>query len=627
MTTETLNFQAEVSRLLDIVAHSLYSHREIFLRELISNASDACDKLRYQALTQADLMAGDPDFRISLAADADAKTLTIADNGIGMNREDLIENLGTIARSGTENFVKALEAENKDGVNLIGRFGVGFYSAFMVADTVTVNARKAGETAGWSWTSDGKGAFTIEEVGKPGRGTEIILHLKDDALEFAEMHRLEHIVRTYSDHIAVPIVTTEAPEEEGAEPESRTLNTASALWTREKKDITEEQYTEFYHHVGHAFDEPWLTLHNKNEGVVTYTNLLFIPTNRPFDLFHPDRKTNAKLYVKRVFITDDCEDLLPSYLRFVKGIVDAEDLTLNISRETLQNSPVLAKIKRGLTKRILGELKKKSEKDPEAYATFWEAFGAVIKEGLYEDFDNREALLPLFRAHSTEATGLTTLTDYASRMKEGQEAIYYIVGDALETLRKSPQIEGFKAKGVEVLLLTDPVDEFWVSTVGEVDGKRLMSVTRGGADLDKINAGTETETEPKEPEAVADADALVAALKLALGEAVKDVRRSARLTDSAVCLVADEGDMDIHLQRMLKAHGQLDKAQPRVLEFNPKHPLIKRLASLAESDGSGEAMADAAHLLLDQARIIEGEVPADPVGFASRLSRVMERGF
>ncbi|MCB2102537.1 MAG: molecular chaperone HtpG [Rhodobacterales bacterium] len=622
MTSETFTFQTEVSKLLDIVAHSLYSHKEIFLRELISNASDACDRLRYDSLTKPELIDGDGVFKITLAADKAARTLSITDNGVGMNRDDLIATLGTIASSGTQAFVGALSGDAAKDTQLIGQFGVGFYSAFMVSDTVEVLTRRAGEAEAWRWTSDGKGAFEIEPAERESRGTTVILHLAKGEDEYLEETRLRTIVKTYSDHIGVPIVMAGSGDD-GAE---QALNEGSALWTRAKKDITDEQYTEFYHHVGHVFDEPWMVLHNAVEGVLSYTNLLFIPSSPPFDLYDPDRKPRVKLYVKRVFITDDCEGLLPSYLRFLRGVVDSEDLSLNISREMLQNDPKLAKIRSGLVKRVLGELKKKAEKAPDDYAAFWTHFGPLIKEGIYEDFANRDALLALARFRSTGTDDWTTLADYVGRMKEGQDAIYMITGDDLDSLKRSPQLEGFRAKGVEVLLLSDPVDEFWTSSVPDFEGKPFKSVTRGGADLDKVKA-PEDQPEADKPEAAPDAemDKLIAAFKIALGEAVKDVRVSQRLTDSAVCLVADEGDMDIHLERILKQHRQFKGGldTPRILELNPGHALIKGLAHGAEG---GEDMADAAFLLLDQARILEGEPVADAPAFARRLAAVMEKG-
>ena len=479
MTGERHGFQAEVSRLLEIVAHSLYSDKAVFLRELISNASDACDRLRYLALTQPELGGDGQGYRVTLTPDKAARCLVVADNGIGMSRDDLVENLGTIARSGTAAFMEQMTGDSAKDMALIGQFGVGFYSSFMVAEKVVVESRKAGEAEGWRWESDGKGEFTIEPAELPDRGTKITLHLRQGEDDFLEPERLRHIVRKYSDHIALPIVLA-------ADGKDETINKASALWTRGKSEITPEQYTEFYHHHAHAFDDPWLTLHWRAEGKIEYVGLLFVPSAKPFDLFHPDRKHCVKLYVRRVFITDTCEEVLPAYLRFVRGVIDTEDLPLNISREMLQHNPLLAKIRQGVIKRVLGDLQKKAEKEPEGYASFWENFGAVLKEGLYEDQDNREALLSLSRFRTTASDQPCSLADYAGRMKPAQEAIYYISGDSVEALRQSPQIEGYKAKGVEVLLLTDPVDEFWMPAVGQFQDKPFKSVTRGSADLARI---------------------------------------------------------------------------------------------------------------------------------------------
>jgi molecular chaperone HtpG len=616
-----------VSRLLDIVAHSLYSDRAVFLRELISNASDACDKLRYLSLTEPGLVADNPEFGITVTLDKDKKTLTVSDNGIGMNREDLISHLGTIARSGSAQFVQALEeSQGKEGksrdkkgdVSLIGQFGVGFYAAFMVADQVTVVSRKAGETHGWKWVSDGKGEFEIGEAERAVRGTDIVLHIKKDAEEFLEKHRVSTIITKYSDHIALPIKLIEGDKEEK-------VNQAAALWTRSKSEITEEQYRDFYRHVAHAFDEPWGTLHFKAEGKIEYTGLVFIPGTKPFDLFHPDRKQSLKLYVKRVFITDHCEELLPHWLRFVKGLVDSEDLPLNISREMLQHNPVLTKIRQGIVKRALEYLKKRAENEPDAYAAFWNNFGAVLKEGIYEDAEQKDALLKLVRFRSTHGDALVSLADYLGRMKEGQNAIYYLTGESLQAATRSPQLEGYRAKGVEVLLLTDPVDEFWVPAVGDYEGKGFKSVTRGGADLDAVKGDAKTEEKKAEP-AAAGIDNLIAMMKLTLKDQVKDVRVSQRLTDSAVCLVADEGDMDMRLARLLQQHKRIDALMPRVLEINGTHPVIAALAK-AVSGGKGEAVAEASWLLLDQARIQEGETLADPTAFAKRLGEVLSKAF
>jgi molecular chaperone HtpG len=619
MAAEKRSFQAEVSRLLDIVAHSLYSQKEIFLRELISNASDACDRLRYLALTDPALIGEDAAFRVVLEPNAQRRTLTVSDNGIGMSREELIENLGTIARSGTAQFLEQLSGDERKDRTLIGQFGVGFYSAFMVADQVEVVSRRAGADEAWRWTSDGKGEFTVETGERASRGTTIVLHLREDAAEFVEPSRIKEIVKTYSDHVALPIVLDHKGKEE-------TLNAASALWMRPKSEIKPEQYKEFYHHVGHAGDDPWLTLHWRAEGLIEYTGLLFVPSAKPFDLFDPLRKHRLKLYVRRVFITDDCQELLPPWLRFVRGVIDSEDLPLNVSREMLQSNPMLARIRGQIVKRVLADLQKKAKDAPDEYAKFWENFGAVLKEGLYEDRDERDPLLALARFRSTASERLVSLEDYTARMKPGQEAIFTIAGDNLDLLKKSPQLEGFRARGVEVLLLTDPVDEFWAPALGKYKDWPFKSATRGGADLAKIGSA---EVEKKNGAEAAKSDpnaaSLVAMFKLALGEAVKDVRLSERLTDSPVCLVADEGDLDIHLERMLRQHRQLDSLSKRILEVNPGHPLVARLASQIGKDGASAVISEVAWVLLDQARIIEGESLPDPAAFSRRLSALLER--
>ena len=622
MAKEKFAFQAEVGRVLQIVARSLYSHKEIFLRELISNASDACDRLRFLALTDPSLLGTEGAFKVTLGVDKSARTLTVADNGIGMGRDELVENLGTVARSGTQGFLDKMTGDEKKDVALIGQFGVGFYSAFMVSRKLEVTTRKAGEDAAWLWASDGKGEFTVAEAERAGFGTTVTLHLAKGEDEFLDKARLESIVKAYSDHVAIPIVFADGEAEE-------TLNTASAIWTRPKGEVTDDQLNEFYHHVAHALDTPWHVIFNRVEGVLAYTNLLFIPSARPFDLFEPERRHRVKLYVKRVFITDQAEALLPSYLRFLRGIVDSEDLALNISRESIQHDPKIARIRAGLVKRVLAELKKKADKEADAYAAFWENFGAVLKEGVYEDFANRDAILALSRFHTTGPDGLASLDDYLGRMKEGQDAIFTIAGEDLDVIRRSPQIEGFKARGVEVLLLSDAIDEFWIPAVGAYKDKPFKSVTQGSADLGKIarapDAAGETDERAAEPVALV---GLIAALKDALGDAVKDVRASERLTESPACLVADEGDMDMGLERMLRRHhhATLGDSTPRVLEINSAHALILRFAEVAESDVAGEALGDAAHLLLDQARIAEGEPVPDPAAFARRLASIMEKG-
>ena len=620
MSEEKLQFQAEVGKVLDIVVNSLYSNKEIFLRELISNASDACDKLRYLSLTNPDLLPGGSGFGIEISVDKKKRSVTVADNGIGMSHDELIENLGTIARSGTTQFLESLTGDEKEDAALIGQFGVGFYASFAVAKKVDVVSRKAGEDRAWRWSSEGGGEFLIEEAERDTPGTSVTVHLARGESEFLEEERIRHIVKSYADHIAIPINFV-------AKDLESQINTGSALWTRPKKDITDEQYREFYHHVGHVFDDPWLTLHTRAEGKIEYTALLFVPSSRPFDLMHPERRHRVKLYVKRVYITDECEDLMPSYLRFVRGIVDSEDLPLNVSREMLQRNVLVTKIRGALVKKIFAELKKKAEKAPEEYAVFWDNFGAVLKEGLYEDHAAQEPILELARFRSTNGTDLVSLADYVGRMPEGQDEIYYISGDDPAALAASPQIEGFKSRGVEVLLLSDPIDEFWVSAVGKYDDKPLKSATSGGIDL--------TRFEKEDSEAAPDGDKagdaemakLVLNFKQTLGEDVKDVRVSERLTDSAVCLVAADGDMDLHLERMLRQQGHMNvPSAPRILELNPSHPLIRKLTGLVDRPADGELLNETARLLLDQAKILEGDSIPDPAAFSRRLNLVLERG-
>ena len=620
MSEEKLQFQAEVGKLLDIVVNSLYSNKEIFLRELISNASDACDKLRYLSLTNPGLLPGGSGFGIEISVNKKKRSVTVADNGIGMSHDELIENLGTIARSGTTQFLESLTGDEKEDAALIGQFGVGFYASFAVAKKVDVVSRKAGEDRTWRWSSEGGGEFLIEEAERNTPGTSVTVHLAKGESEFLEEERIRHIVKSYADHIAIPInfVTKDLEDQ---------INTGSALWTRPKSDITDEQYQEFYHHVGHVFDDPWLTLHNRAEGKIEYTALLFVPSSRPFDLMHPDRRHRVKLYVKRVYITDECEDLMPSYLRFVRGIVDSEDLPLNVSREMLQHNVLVTKIRGALVKKIFAELKKKAEKAPEEYAVFWDNFGAVLKEGLYEDHTAHEPILELARFRSTNGTELVSLADYVARMPDGQDEIYYISGDDPAALAASPQIEGFRSRSVEVLLLSDPIDEFWVPAVGKYDDKPLKSVTSGGIDLTRFEKADSEVTSDADKADDAEMAKLVLSFKQTLGEDVKDVRVSERLTDSAVCLVAADGDMDLHLERMLRQQGHMNvPSATRILELNPSHPLIKRLTRLVDQPADGEILDETARLLLDQAKILEGDSIPDPAAFSRRLNLVLERG-
>lgn len=631
---ETLTFQAEVSRLLEIVVHSLYSDRQIFLRELISNASDACDKLRYESLTRPELLEGEADFQICLSVDKDAGTLTIADNGIGMNRQGLIDLLGTIAHSGTRAFAEALKAKASDSsvdLSLIGQFGVGFYSAFMVADQVDVFTRHAGETETWHWRSQGTGSYTISEAPEGPRGTRLVLHLRDDAQDFLDRGRLGAIVRQYSDHIAIPVVLLGT--DENGEDAPKTLNEASALWLRPKDQITPDQYTAFYRHVSHAFDDPWLTLHFRAEGVLEYTALLFVPSDRPFDLFTPERKPHLKLYANRVFITDDCDALLPSYLRFVRGVVDSSDLSLNVSRELIQQDPRLGKVRSTLTRRLLDALAKRAKEDETGYLAFWKTFGSVLKEGIYEDFERKADVLKLARFTTTDSETPVSIDTVIGRMKDGQTALYYVTGDDAAVLAKGPQVEGFRARGVEVLLLTDPIDEFWVSAMREVDGKPLKSVGEAGKDLDALpvlDSGDKKAGGPQGTDPALDGatlDALIAALKVTLGERIADVRASSLLTDSPVVLVAREGSISPHLRKLLsRANQETELPDDRILEINPRHPVIRALAERSKTEPvPGDDVRETALLLLDQALILEGETLDDPAAFAKRLTWAISR--
>jgi molecular chaperone HtpG len=621
---KTLPFNAEISKVLKLVIHSLYTNKDIFLRELISNASDACEKLRYVALTKPETLQDSPDLKIRIHADEKNKTLTITDTGIGMDEDDLVNNLGTIAKSGTEQFFEQLTGDSRKDASLIGQFGVGFYSAFMVADKVEVRTRKAGSDTGLLWESAGEGEFTIAPLDRDAtpRGTSITLHLRKDAEKYLDKFKLQHIVGVYSDHISFPI---EYKAEEGDATE--VINEGSALWTRNKSDISEEQYREFYHHVGHTADEPFLTMHNQVEGKLSYTNLLFIPTIRPFDLFHPDRRRRVKLYVRRVFITDENADLIPHYLRFLRGIVDSEDLPLNISRETLQDNPMLAQIRESITKRVLSELKRKAAQDAEAYARFWGSFGSVLKEGLCEGIHNKEPLLEVCRFYSTHSDGdtLTSLDDYIARMKDGQESIYYITGDRVDALRQSPQLEGFAKNGIEVLLLNDHVDDFWVTVVQKFKGKGFRNVLNAGAELEQLTGEQNSENaqdEPATPEGILD---VVSALKTLFGEQVLDVRTTAKLTESPVCLAVEEGMMSMRMERFLVEHKQLPTASARILEINPEHPIICGLAEKLKNGAKPQDIEDTAWLLLDQARIIEGEELSDPAAFTRRINALIAR--
>ena len=628
--SETHEFQAEVSKLLDLMINSLYKDKDIFLRELIANASDACDKLRYAAITEPDLLGEDAELKVNISIDKDARTLTIHDNGIGMNHDDLVQNLGTIARSGTEAFLKQMKASEGDGEavadpNLIGQFGVGFYSSFMVASKVEVFTRRAGDDAGWHWESKGRGKYSILRDDAVARGARIVLHVRKSEADFLDPLRIRHIVSTYSDHISLPILLL---GEDGA---AETLNEGSALWTRPASDISDDQHKEFYRHVAHLPGDPWMTVHMHAEGRFEYTALVYVPDMRPFDLFDPARTHRVRLYVKRVFITDECEGLVPGYLRFMRGIVDCNDLPLNVSRETLQRNPLLAKISAGVVKRILSELEKKAKKEPGKFAEFWENFGAVLKEGIYEASDHRDKLMKLARFRSlTSGENWISLDDYTAAMVEGQEAIYYLSGDDATGLEKSPQLEGFKSRSIDVLFMTDPVDQFWLPTAVNFGELPFRSITQGSADLDKFETvaksdATEASDGDEAQASEGDMDKLIALVKLTLGDEVKDVRTSSRLTESPVCLVADEGDVDMHFERLLRQHQQPVTSQKRVLEINPGHSLTRALAGLVGREGASEALEDAAHLLLDQARILEGEALPDPASFSRRLAGILTK--
>ncbi len=616
MSEEKLQFQAEVGKVLDIVVNALYSNTDIFLRELISNASDACDKLRYAAIMKPDIAKGDGEFKIDIFPDKDAHTLTISDNGIGMNKEDLIKDLGSIGKSGSAEFLNNLTGDAQKDATIIGQFGVGFYSAFMVASKVEVRSKKAGEEQGWLWSSEGSGSFTVKEEENVSRGTKITLYLKPDHYQYADAGEIRQIVRQFSDHISFPVIMHFMGETE-------TVNMASALWTRNKAEITQEQYYDFYRHISHGFDDPWDILHYKAEGTIEYTALMFIPSKTPFDIFQPNRNAQIKLYINRVFITDQIADMLPNYLRFVKGIIDTKELPLNVSREMLQKTPVLAKIKTGVTRRILGELKKRSE-NKEDYEKFWDAFGIVLKEGLFEDASNRDDIAELCRFYSTNGEGLTSLADYVSRMKDGQKSIYYVTGDNLSVLRHNPQLEGFAARGIEVLLLTDPIDEFWPQSLTTYKDFPVKTVAAGAKELETLLITDQTGLEEKAPDE--EINALTKFMKDVIGDEIKEVRPTERLTRSPVALTSGDGEVSIHLERMMRQHNQPTLyASTHYLDINPRHPLIKKLAAKVAAGDTGDTNKDLVKVLYDQAKIIEGEPINDPAGFSQKVTAFMMR--
>jgi molecular chaperone HtpG len=616
---ETRRFEAEVAQVLHLVTHSLYSHKEIFLRELVSNASDACDKLRFAAIAEPALLSDDPELRIELAYDKDARTITVRDNGIGMAREEVIENIGTIAKSGTRKFLESLSGDARKDTQLIGQFGVGFYSAFIVADRVTLTTRKAGATQGVRWESTGTGEYTIAEVDDAPRGTEVVLHLKSDETEFLSGWKLRELVAKYSDHIGFPIRMQAEGEE--AKGEWETVNHAAALWTRAKSELAEDDYKAFYKHISHDFNDPLAWTHNRVEGNQSYSLLLYLPERAPFDAMwtgRDDRK-GLRLYIRRVFIMDASEQLLPAYLRFVRGVVDSDDLPLNVSREILQENRLVQQIRAGLVKRTLDLLDKLAADDKEKFATFWKEFGAVLKEGVAEDHGNRERIAKLLRFTSTASAGRepdTSLDEYIARMKEGQDAIWYVTAEGYNAARSSPQIEALKQRGVEVLLLHERIDEWMVGYLNEYAGKRLKNVAKGELDLGKLADSADQAKREADAEAAAP---VVARMKELLGERVRDVRASQRLTDSASCLVCDEHELGPQMARLLKQAGHDVPDSKPILEINPSHPLVKRL----ESEPDAERARDLGEILLDQAQLAEGGQLDDPAAYVARVNKLL----
>lgn len=622
MTTEKLAFQAEVKQLLQLMIHSLYSNKEIVLRELISNASDAADKLRFEGLSNGALYENDSELKIRISFDKAERTVTISDNGIGMSRDEVVRNIGTIAKSGTKEFFQNLTGDQAKDANLIGQFGVGFYSAFIIADKVTLITRRAGEQDAVQWQSTGEGDFTIETVEKAGRGTDVILHLREGEDEFLNDWKLKTIVRKYSDHITLPIIMKKSEWKDGEQiptDEDETVNKASALWARSKNDITEEEYQEFYKHVSHDFENPLAYSHSRVEGKQEYISLLYIPTKAPFDLYDRERRQGIKLYVKRVFIMEDAEKLMPQYLRFVRGVIDSADLPLNVSREILQDSRDVEAIKNGSVKKVLSLLEDLAENKPEEYAKFWNEFGRVMKEGPGEDWSNKDKIAGLLRfasTHTDNDTQNVSLKDYISRMKPEQEAIYYITADTFAAAQHSPHLEIFRKKGIEVLLMSDKVDEWLLGSLTEFEGKKLQSIAKGDLDLGKLQDESEKEAQKKVEE---EAKSLVERIKSTLGEAVKEVRVTHRLTDSPACLVAGEHDVSGNLARILKAAGQKAPESKPILEINPTHRLIERLKS--ESDEA--KFADYTHVVFDQALLAEGGQLEDPASFVRRMNSLI----
>jgi molecular chaperone HtpG len=624
MTTENMNFGADVSRLLEIVTHALYTNKDVFLRELISNAADACDRLRYDSIQNPLLTRGHKGYEIRIRSEASARLLSIMDSGVGMTRDELVENLGTIAKSGTKALMEQMKQAGASGPSLIGQFGVGFYSCYMVANSVDVISRKAGSDDVWVWSSNGSDGFTIREATKDEAskllttsGTTILLKIKDEASEYLLDEKIKIVVTTYSNHIDLPIYVGS----EAADP----VNSASALWMKPKSEITEADYNEFFSIASSSIgtDVPLITAHWKAEGKIEYTALLFVPNLRPWDLYDPSRKHAVRLYVRRVFISDECSGLIYPWLRFLRGVVDSQDLPLNISRESLQQNAIINKIRSGVAKHILSDLDKLSRNDPVAFYSFWLQFGAVVKEGLYDAPEHRDDIFKISRFHTTHSLEATSLDDYVSRMKEGQDCIYYISGEAVDNIRNSPQIEGLKSRGLEVLLLADTIDDFWLPVVMDFKGKRFVSVTKGAIDLSKFKSEKKDDNLIHEESS---RNSLISFLKSHLGEWVSDVRVSDRLTDSPVCLVASDKDADLNVTRILKANQNYDAKTKPVLEINANHPLIDQLDALASTSAQSQSLCDAADLLLDQARIIQGEPVNDPTAFARRMGDFLRRG-
>ena len=620
MSKQNFEFQAEVGKILNIVANSLYSDKEIFIREYISNASDACDKLRYAQLKNPSLMKKGEEFKILVTTYKKLNIVEISDNGIGMTKDELIESLGTIAKSGTEDFIKKMEQENNKDIEQIGKFGVGFYSGFMVAKRIEVLSKKAGADESWKWSSEGKGKFEIEKISKSTNGTLVKIHLNEDAKEYSEKVRIENIIRKYSDHITHSVFILENDSKNKNEEK---INQGTALWNKDKKDIKKQEYEAFYTNIGPNYDKPWKIIHNKIEGNLNYTNLVFIPSEKPFDLLNSEKISNLKLFIKKVFITDKLENIMPKYLRFLSGIIDSEDISLNISREMLQNDPVVSKIKSHLTKKVLSELKSELKKSKDNYINFWKNFGSVVKEGIHEDYTNKENILDISLFYSSKTKNLITIEEYLNSKNKDQKEIYYISGDNIDNLINSPQMETFIKNDIEVLLFIDPVDEFWIPNISEYKNCTFKSITKGSIDLDKLKNNKDTKKNKEENKNI---DKLIAYMKSHFGEKVKDVKISSRLTDSPVCFVAEENAMDIHLENLLKKHKHLDQVTTKVLEINPDHAIIKSLSLLDYTQEKNKSKcAEIFDLLLNQAKIIEGIPLDDSKAFCKSINELMAK--